>query len=231
MLIVTRTPKVDVETTIHDGFAVAAPGDGTPGNDALDVATTVLPRRPDFAAAYVPASAETTWITDATQWVRGNPVATMADPTVALIGLPGGGSGGPVTIKERPCGGAFACMRVGVNGVSYPAPKGVFGNLVSVTIPPGYGPSNPVTAIFLDNWSVVGWGRDPFKVSYQDDTTGRVHGPPAVVRRVEAHGTTLRVDDEPALLLVERLRERRPADGRPVHEELDVRARPVGRAR
>lgn len=172
VLIVTRTPKVDVETTIHDGFAVAAIGDGTPGNDALDVATTVLPRRPDFAAAYVPAGAETTWITDATQWVKSNPVATMADPTVALIGLPGGGSGGPVTIKERPCGGAFACMRVGVNGVSYPAPKGIFGNLVSVTIPPGYGPSNPVTAIFLDNWSVVGWGWDPFKVSYQDDTTG-----------------------------------------------------------
>ncbi len=172
VLIVTQTPKVDVETTIHDGFAVAATGDGMPGNDSLDVATTVLPRRPDFAAGYVPASAATTWITDATQWVRGKPVATKADPTVALVGLPGGGSGGPVTITERPCGGAFACMRVGVNGVSYPAPKGIFGSLVSITIPPGYGPSNPVTAVFLDNWSVVGWGRDPLKVSYVDDTTG-----------------------------------------------------------
>jgi hypothetical protein len=58
------------------------------------------------------------------------------------------------------------------NGGFFPASRGIFGNLVEVSVPSGYGASNPITGIFLDDWSVVGSGRDPFKVWYQDGSTG-----------------------------------------------------------
>ena len=56
VLIVTKTPQVDADTTIHDAFTVAATQDGTPDNDALDVATDVRAPRADFVAGYVPSS-------------------------------------------------------------------------------------------------------------------------------------------------------------------------------
>ena len=175
VLIVTKTPKVDADTTIHDAFAVLAPEDDTPGNDALDVATAVRARRADFVAGYVPASGSTTWLNDATQWSHGDAVATVADPAVAFIGIPGGGPGGPVTITERSCGAPFACMTLRrVNGSFFPAPRGVFGNLIQVSVPSGYA-SNPITGVFLDNWSVLGSGGEPFKVSYQSGSTGTIN--------------------------------------------------------
>jgi uncharacterized repeat protein (TIGR01451 family) len=173
VLIVTRTPKVSQETKIQDAFAVSAPEDSTPANDGATVTTTVEPPRVDFAAAYVPASSHDTWITDATFWARDDPAATMTDPTVAAVGVPGGGHGGPVTITESPCGAPFVCMtRRSSDGRSYPAPSGVFGNLVTITVPQGYGAANPVTGVFLDNWSVAGWGDGLLKVSYLDGATG-----------------------------------------------------------
>ena len=167
VLIITKTPEVTTNTTLHDVFAVTAPEDSTPANDTLDVPTAVLARRADFAAGYVPPTSATTWITDVTVWSHGTPVATMSDPTVAWVAVPGGGPGGPVTITERACGLPFVCVAPRpMSGFPYPYPRGVFGNLVSITVPPGYGASNPIAGIFLDDWSVVGWGWDPFKVSY-----------------------------------------------------------------
>jgi uncharacterized repeat protein (TIGR01451 family) len=167
VFIITKTPEVAADTTLHDAFAVTASEDVTPGNDTLDVETDVLARRGDFAAGYVPPSDRTTWITDTTRWSRGIPVATMSDPTVAWVAVPGGGPGGPVTVTERACGLPFVCIAPRpMSGTPYPYPRGVFGNLVSITVPPGYDASNPIAGIFLDDWSVVGWGWDPFKVSY-----------------------------------------------------------------
>ena len=104
VLIITKTPQVGADTTIHDVFTVTSADDVTHGNDTLDVATAVRAPRADFVAGYVPPSSSTTWLSDATQWSHGNPVATTADPTVALVGIPGGGPGGPVVVTERPCG-------------------------------------------------------------------------------------------------------------------------------
>ena len=98
VLIVTKTPQVDADSTIHDAFAVAATEDGTPGNDALDVATEVRAPRADFVAGYVPSSDSTTWLNDATRWNGDDPRATNADTTVAFVGIPGGGPGGPVVV-------------------------------------------------------------------------------------------------------------------------------------
>ncbi len=172
VLIVTKTPQVSTDTTIHDAFAVSAPEDNTPGNDALDVVTAVRARRADFVAGYVPASGSITWLNDATQWSHGDPVATAADPTAAFVGIPGGGPGGPFTISERPCGAPFSCAALHrTNGGSYPT-RGVFGNLIQVNAPSGYGASNPLVGVFLDDWSVVGAGWDPLKVSFQNGSTG-----------------------------------------------------------
>ena len=167
VLIITKTPEVATDTTSHDVFAVTAPEDTTPANDTLDVATTVLARRADFAAGYVPPSNSTTWITDTTVWSHGVPVATMSDPTVAWVAVPGGGPGGPVTITERACGLPFVCIAPRpMGGTPYPYQRGVFGNLVSITVPPGYGASNAIAGIFLDDWSVVGGSWGSFNVSY-----------------------------------------------------------------
>ena len=172
-LIVTKTPPVTTDTTIHDLFEVTAPEDGELANNSLDAATTVRARRADFVAGYVPASRSTTWLNDATQWSHGDPVATVADPTVAFVGIPGGGPGGPVTITESACGAPFSCATSRrASGSFHNASRGVFGNLIRVSVPTGYGPSNPITGLFLDNWSVLGSGRDPFKVSYQNGSTG-----------------------------------------------------------
>ena len=38
--------------------------------------------------------------------------------------------------------------------------------------PSGYGASNPLVGVFLDDWSVVGAGWDPLKVSFQNGSTG-----------------------------------------------------------
>ncbi len=173
VLIVTETPQVDADTTIHDAFAVAAPEDGTAGNDTLDVATQVRAPRADFVAGYVPSSDSTTWLDDATRWSRGDPVATSADPTVAFVGIPGGGPGGPVTVTELPCGAPFACMAARrAHGRSFLDTQGVFGSLIHVSVPSGYGASNPIIGVFLDNWSILGSNWDPFKVTYQNDVTG-----------------------------------------------------------
>ena len=109
VLIVSKTPQVITDTTIHDLFAVTAPEDDTPANNSLDVATEVRARRADFVAGYVVPSRFTTWLNDATQWSHGSAVATVADPTVAFVGIPGGGPGGPVTVTESACGAPFAC--------------------------------------------------------------------------------------------------------------------------
>jgi hypothetical protein len=173
VLIVTKTPQVAADTTIHDAFAVATADDLALGNNTLDIVTAVRARRADFVAGFVPASDSTTWLSDATQWSHGDAVATVADPTVALIGIPGGGPGGPVTVSERPCATPFACMILRrSSGGWYLAPHGVIGNLVQVDVPSGYGASNPITGVFLDNWSVLGTGWGPFNVSYQGSSTG-----------------------------------------------------------
>ena len=57
VLIITKTPQVGADTTIHDVFTVTTADDVTHGNDTLDVATTVRARRADFVAGYVPPSA------------------------------------------------------------------------------------------------------------------------------------------------------------------------------
>jgi hypothetical protein len=171
VLIITKTPKVGADTTIHDGFTVTSADDVTHGNDTLDVATAVRAPRADFVAGYVPPSGSTTWLSDATQWSHGNPVATSADPTVALVGVPGGGPGGPVVVTERPCGAPFACMALRrLFGRFFLVPA-TFGNLVHVSVPNGYGASNPIQGIFLDNWSVLGSGWDPFNATYQADSS------------------------------------------------------------
>ena len=41
-----------------------------------------------------------------------------------------------------------------------------------MSVPNGYGASNPITGVFLDNWSVLGSGWAPFSVSYQANGTG-----------------------------------------------------------
>jgi uncharacterized repeat protein (TIGR01451 family) len=167
VLVITKTPEVTEDTTLHDGFAVTAPEDTTPANNVLDVATTVLARRADFVAGYVPPLPSTSWITDVTTWSHGVPIATPSDPTVAWVAVPGGGPGGPVTITERPCGLPFVCVVPRPMGATpYPYPRGVFGNLVSITVPSGYGASNAIAGVFLDDSSVVGGGWGPFNVSY-----------------------------------------------------------------
>jgi hypothetical protein len=172
VLIITKTPQVGADTTIHDVFTVTTSDDVTHGNDTLDAATEVRAPRADFVAGYVPPSASTTWLSDATQWSHGNPVATTADPTVALVGIPGGGPGGPVVVSEHACGAPFACMSLRRMFGRFVLTPGAFGNLVQVSVPNGYGASNPITGVFLDNWSVLGSGWDPFKVSYQADGAG-----------------------------------------------------------
>ena len=169
VLIITKTPQVGADTTIHDIFTVTTADDVTHGNDTLDVATAVRAPRADFVAGYVPPSGSTTWLSDATQWSHGNPVATTADPTVALVGIPGGGPGGPVVVDERACGAPFACMALRRMFGRFVLTPGAFGNLVHVSVPSGYGASNPITGVFLDNWSVLGSGWAPFIVSYQAD--------------------------------------------------------------
>jgi uncharacterized repeat protein (TIGR01451 family) len=168
LLIVTTTPKVDADGSIDDVFAVTAPEDASPANDRLEVVTEVLAPRDDFVAGYVHASDSVTWLTDATRWSHGDPVATAADPTVAAVGIPGGGPGGPVSITERACGTPFACMAPRRSNGGFPhMPRGVFGALVQVSAPDGYGASNPILGAFWDDWSVLrgSWGR--FEVSYQ----------------------------------------------------------------
>ena len=172
VLIITKTPAVNADTTINDTFAVSAAEDTTPANDSLDVATTVRARRGDFVAGYVPPSASITWLTDATQWSRGVAVATSSDPTVASVGIPGGGPGGPVTITERPCAAPFACPSMRRPGRWSVGPVVTFGNLIQVSVPDGYGASNPITGVFLDNWTVLGSGWDPFAVSFQKGSEG-----------------------------------------------------------
>ena len=172
VLIITKTPRVTVDTTIHDVFTVTSADDDTPGNGTLDVATAVRAPRADFVAGYIPPSGSTTWLSDATQWSHGNPVATTADPTVVLVGIPGGGPGGPVVVNERACGAPFACMALRRSFGRFALTPGAFGNLIQVSVPNGYGASNPITGVFLDNWSVLGSGWSPFSVSYQADGTG-----------------------------------------------------------
>ncbi|MGZ4148053.1 MAG: DUF11 domain-containing protein [Actinomycetota bacterium] len=171
--IVTKTPVVSSDTVMPDAFVVTSPQDTTPGNDATTVTTTVLPQRTDFAAAYVPPSRGPSFVTDATTWFRGDAIATSTDPTVVQVEIPGGGPGGPVTITERPCGGPFVCAaRHSSNRTFFPVPGGMSGSLVTITVPHGYGASNPFGAVITDDWSVVGWGWDGFRVSFQDGTTG-----------------------------------------------------------
>jgi hypothetical protein len=167
-----RPKPAETVATIDDVFAASAAEDDTPDNSTLDVSTTVRAPRADFVAGYVPASSSTTWLSDATQWSHGEAVATMADPTVASVGVPGGGPGGPVVVTERPCDAPFACgSSWRSRGHFSPAGRN-FGNLIDVSVPSGYGAANPVTGIFLDNWSELDWGWGPFKVSFQQDSTG-----------------------------------------------------------
>ena len=229
VLIVTKTPQVSSDTVIHDAFAVSAPEDSTPGNNALDVVTAVRARRADFVAGYVPASRSITWLNDATSWSHGDPVATISDPTVAFVGIPGGGPGGPVTVSEGPCAAPFACMALQRTS-SWHSPRGVFGNLIKVSVPSGYGASNPITGLFVDNWSVVSSGWDPFKVSFQDGSTGTPQTS-ALVWRLAPDRPAVRVIHRAVVASVGPLRRRRPVHRRAVHERWNVRARPVGRAR
>jgi hypothetical protein len=169
VLIITKTPQVATDVTIHDSFSVVAPEDSSLRNNVLDVATEVRAPRADFVAGYVPASQSTTWLTDATQLSRGNPVATTADPIVASVGIPGGGPGGPVIVTERLCGEPFDCVTLRrATGGFHPASEGVSGSLIQVSVPNGYDESNPVMGIFWDDWSVIGSGRGTFKVWYHD---------------------------------------------------------------
>jgi uncharacterized repeat protein (TIGR01451 family) len=172
VLIITETPQVDADTTIHDVFTVATADDVSHGNDTLDVETAVLAPHADFVAGYVPPSGSTTWLSDATRWSHGHAVATTADPTVALVGVPGGGPGGPVVVSERACGDPFACMSLRRTFGRFVLAPGAFGNLIQVSVPEGYGATNPITGVFLDNWSVLGSGWSPFHVSYQADGSG-----------------------------------------------------------
>jgi uncharacterized repeat protein (TIGR01451 family) len=172
VLIITKTPQVGADTTIHDVFTVTSADDVTPGNGTLDVTTSVRAPRADFVAGYVPPSGSTTWLSDATQWSHGHPVATSADPTVALVGVPGGGPGGPVVVSEHACAAPFTCMSLRRMFGRFVLAPGAFGNLVQVSVPNGYGASNPITGVFLDNWSVLGSGWSPFSASYLADGTG-----------------------------------------------------------
>ncbi len=174
MLIVTGDPQGPRRhCTIHDAFAVERARGRRAGSDTLDVATAVRAPRADFVAGYVPASGSITWLNDATQWGHGGPGATIADPTVAFVGIPGGGPGGPVTITEVPCGAPFACTTLRrAARRHFPAPRGMFGNLIHVSVPSGYGTSNPIIGVFLDDWSLLDSGWDPFKVTYQNGLTG-----------------------------------------------------------
>jgi hypothetical protein len=171
VLIITKTPQVGADTTIHDLFTASAPEDANHDNDTLDVSTAVRAPRADFVAGYVPPSSSTTWLSDATQFSHGNPVATAADPTVALVGIPAGGPGGPVIVDEGPCVAPFVCMTLRRIHGRYSLSPGAFGNLVHVSVPDGYGAANPVTAVFLDNWTMLGSSWDPFVVTYQADTS------------------------------------------------------------
>ncbi len=173
VLIVTKTPQVSADATMHDVFTVSAAEDHSPDNSTADVSTTVRAPSADFVAGYVPASSSITWLSDATQWSHGDAVATMADPTVASVGIPGGGPGGPVVITERACAAPFACATsFRSRGHFSPAVGSNFGNLVDVSVPAGYGAANPITSVFLDNWSELDWGWGQFKVSFQPDSTG-----------------------------------------------------------
>ncbi len=230
VLIVTETPQVDADTTIHDAFAVAATEDGTAGNDTLDVATEVRAPRADFVAGYVPSSDSTTWLDDATRWSRRDPVATSADPTVAFVGVPGGGPGGPVTVTELPCGAPFACMTARRSHGHFFFPHGVFGNLIQVSIPSGYGASNPIIGVFLDDWSIIGSTWESVQGDVPERSV-RLDQRAVVVRRVAPLGSAVRVLDRSFVRLVEPLRVRRPPHRRAVHRWRNVRARPVGCAR
>ena len=66
VLIVTKTPQVSADTTIHDVFAASAAEDDTPDNSTLDVSTTVRAPSANFVAGYVPVSSSITWLSDAT---------------------------------------------------------------------------------------------------------------------------------------------------------------------
>ena len=46
------------------------------------------------------------------------------------------------------------------------------GNLVEVSVPGGYDAGNPITGVFLDNWSELDWGWGSFKVSFQPASAG-----------------------------------------------------------
>ena len=231
VLIVTKTPSVSADTTIHDVFAVSAAEDDTPDNSTLDVSTTVRAPSADFVAGYVPASSTITWLNDATQWSHGDAVATVADPTVAFVGIPGGGPGGPVVVTERACTAPFACTSsFRSHRRFFPVAGGTFGNLVDVSVPSGYGAANPITGIFLDNGSELDWGWSPFKVSFQPNSTGTPSVLPAM-RRLDARRSSVRVLDRPVVPMVEPRRVRRPPHRRAVHQRWNVRARPIGRAR
>ena len=164
VLIVTKTPHVSADATIHDVFAVSAAEDDTPDNSTLDVSTAVRAPSANFVAGYVPVSSSITWLSDATQWSHGEAVATMADPTVASVGIPGGGPGGPVVITRTLVRRAVR-LHAGATCTCDPshASAGGFGNLVDVNVPSGYGAANPITGVFLDNWSVLGCGLGPVR--------------------------------------------------------------------
>ena len=172
VLIVTKTPQVSADTTIHDVFAASAAEDDTPDNSTLDVSTTVRAPSADFVAGYVPASSSTTWLSDATQWSHGDAVATMADPTVASVGIPGGGPGGPVVVTERPCNAPFVCAS------SFRTQSVLLCDRRQLREPGRRERSErlrrrePDHGVFLDNWSELDWGWGSFKVSFQPDSTG-----------------------------------------------------------
>ena len=132
-----------------------------------------------------------------------------------------------------------ACVRCAVRlrdvvpfdgGHFLPAAGGNFGNLIEVSVPSGYGAANPITGVFLDNWSELDWGWGPFKVSFQADSTGT----PSVLPSCGGWSRTrsaVRVLDRPVVPVVEPLRVRRPPHRRAIHQRWNVRARPIGRAR
>ena len=225
-LIVTKTAQVSADTTIHDVFAASATGADTPDNSTLDVSTTVRAPSADFVAGYVPASSSTTWLSDATRWSHGDAVATMSATTVALVGIPGGGPGGPVTVTERSCNAPFVCTS-SLRRPRFSAATGVnFGNLVDVSVPAGYGAANPITGVFLDNWSELDWvGARSKSRSSRTRAERRASCPDA---EVGARRSSVRGLDRPVVPVVEPLRVRRPPHRRAVHRWRNIRARPIG---
>ena len=181
VLVVTKTPQVSADTTIHDAFAVSAPEDSTPGNDALDVVTAVRARRADFVAGYVPVSrSEPTWLNDATSWSPRRPRRDDQRPDRGVRRHPGRRTRWPGhRFPQRPCGAPFACMtlhraRAGASPIRLEASSATF---IQVSVPSGYGASNPITGLFIDNWSVVGSGLDSFRVSFQNGSHGHARRP------------------------------------------------------